>query len=63
MIDDRAITGADITKKQKLLETLYACQDAFEQILGVDNDSRHYCSVCALIKRLETDLSNSQDLV
>ena len=63
MIDDRAINDSELVKKQKLLRTLYDCQDAFEEILGKDNDSRHYCSICALIKKLEINISNSQDLV
>jgi len=63
MVDDRGIVNAETIKKQRLLATLYDCQDAFEEILGKDNDSRHYCSVCTLIKRLEINLANSQDLV
>jgi len=63
MVDDRVIDNADLIKKQRLLESLYDCQDAFEEILGKDNDSRHYCSVCTLIKKLEINLANSQDLV
>lgn len=50
-------------KEQKLLRTLYECQDMMADLLDEGKEDKHYFLIEILIKRLEDYLQNNQDLM
>lgn len=52
-----------LIREQKLLRSLYECQEEMEKLLKKGKEDTHYKMMCELIKRLEDYLSNGQDLM
>ena len=51
-----------IAKEQKLLKSLYECQDLMEELLEEGIKDPHYTMISTLIQRLELHLQGKQDL-